>query len=194
MKFPLFSLLCALFLFTLPALSAEDNLIRNGDFSDGSKYWFVLAYGGHQKNEVLGENLKVEAGKGLWLRVENLRKEGTPKPASVILNQRVKTLQAGETYRLRVEVRSSESGSLLVALGNPVKSGPNKFNLSGAIPVEEVNVGTRWQEKEWTFTYNEDQTLHLPEDAAHTVLQFRSGTLTDLVVRNVQLTPLKKLP
>lgn len=168
---------------------AEDPLIRNGDFSEGAKYWYVLANGGYRSDEQLGDALQVEPGKSLALDIKNLVSKVPAKPAHLTLNQRVTSLTEGAKYVLRFDVSSSEPGTLLTALGNPVLSGPNKFNLSGGFSLQEVAVGPKWNEVKIEFIYNGDKTLTLPADSEKTVLQLRAGTLSDLALRNFILEP-----
>jgi hypothetical protein len=173
---------------------AEDPLIRNGDFSEGAKYWYVLANGGYRSDEQLGDALQVEPGKSLALDIKNLVTKEPTKPAHLTLNQRVTSLTHGMKYVLRFDVRSSEPGTLLAALGNPVLSGPNKSNLSGGFSLQEVAVGPQWNEVKIEFIYNGDKTLTLPADSEKTVLQLRVGTLSDLEVRSVSLELTPNLP
>jgi hypothetical protein len=172
----------------------EEPLLKNGDFSEGAKYWFVLVNGGYRTDEQLGDNLDVNVGKSLSLRVGNLVTKTSAKSAHVVLNQRLTSLTEGVKYVLRFEVRSSEPGTLLAALGNPVLTGPHKFNVSGGFPLQEVETGPKWEKVEIEFIYNEDKSLTLPVDSEKTVLQLRAGTLTDLEVRSFSLESMTLLP
>ncbi|GEM_PF-2802518 len=174
--------------------SEEVPILRNGSFDEGSRFWFILTKGEYRKPETLGKSLEVRKGKGLYLNISELVVTDTAKPAAVTVNQRLKQLKDGTTYTLGFEIRSSVKGSCLVGLGNPVKEGPNKFNLAGGLPVNTLTVMPRWEEHSFSFTYNKEKHLSLPEDAEHTLLQFRLGTLQDVTLRHIHLTPASALP
>ncbi|MCC5850757.1 MAG: hypothetical protein JJU29_21930 [Verrucomicrobia bacterium] len=182
---PAFRLSILLFLaFLSSGLSANE--IRNGDFSEASRFWFVFVNGGYRSPEDLSDF--IHAGEdGLRLSVHEIPGDKA-QPADVTFNQRVRALRDGVEYVLRFEVRGHGDESMLVGVGNPVTSGANRGNLAGGIPVREIAMQNDWQSVEISFVYNADNRLNLPEDAAETLLQFRVGMLSSLQIRAVSIT------
>ena len=174
--------LCLLF----SSQTLRANEVRNGDFSEAARFWFVLVNGGFRDSEAIGPYLKT-SGDGLHILVDEIPGEKT-QPAAVVLNQRVQTLRPGTEYLLRFEVRGQQHESFLVGVGKPVTYGEHRGNLSGGLPVREVTVTDAWHSFEASFVYNADESLALPEDARETLLQFRVGTLSTLQLRDVTVT------
>jgi hypothetical protein len=169
----------------IPVQTSAGNQVRNGDFSDATRFWFVLVNGGFRDTDSMAQFMRASEN-GLEMIVDEIPGEKT-QPASVVLNQRVQTLQAGTEYVLRFEVRSMRNESLLAGIGKPVTSGEHRGNLSGGVPVREVGLTPEWTPVEMTFVYNEDQTLALPDDASETLLQFRVGRLSQFHLRKVSI-------
>ncbi len=194
MKTKILSFFAFALLFSTLVSAEAQNHVKNGAFSEGSRFWFVLSKGRYLKNDTLGDNLLSEAGKGYYLKVGNIVTEAPKKPAHLLINSRIKDLQGGTRYTLRFDIRASQPGSCLVGLGAPRNEGPQKNNLEGAIPVKEVQVATEWQTVEIPFEYNAGQVLSFPEDREATLLQFRVGLLKDVVLRNVSVVSTEQLP
>ena len=170
----------------IPVQTSAGNQVRNGDFSDATRFWFVLVNGGFRDTDSMAPFMRASEN-GLEMIVDEIPGEKT-QPAAVLLNQRVQTLQAGTEYVLRFEVRGMRNETMLAGLGKPVTYGEHRGNLSGGIPVREVALTPEWTPVEITFVYNEDDTLSLPGDARETLLQFRVGRLSQVHLRNVSIT------
>lgn len=175
-----------LFLFSFLSSGLVANEVRNGDFSDATRFWFVLVNGGFRDSEKIQSYVRT-SGNGLQMIVDEIPEE-KEQPASVLLNQRVQTLKTGTEYVLRFEVLGQVNESMLVGLGKAVTYGPDRGNHSGGIPVQEIKMTEEWQKIEIPFIYNADKTLSLPDDARETLLQFRVGKITNLYLRSVSIT------
>lgn len=169
----------------LPSLNAADH-VRNGNFSEGGRFWFLFVDGTYRAPETYANLLRFSQNQ-LTVFVHELGAE-RKNPASVILNQRIRDLEEGGIYRLRFSSRADVGEVLMVGLGNPVVSGPDQGNLGGGLPLNEVVGADDWVETVLEFTYNGDQSLHLPSDAGETVLQFRMGLVGTFQLKNVSLT------
>lgn len=162
------------------------NEVRNGDFSEATRFWFVFVNGGFRETEAMAAYMKTH-NEGLYMLVDEIPGEKT-QPAAVTLNQRVQGLQAGKEYVLRFQVKGHRNESMLVGVGKPVTSGAHRGNLSGGAPVREIALEAEWKDVEMTFVYNGDHSLTLPEDARETLVQFRVGTVSTLHLRAVSVT------
>lgn len=184
MKTTCLSLLVSLLtLSSFQSVNADE--VRNGDFSEDTRFWFVLVNGGFRNNEAMAPFMRTNRA-GLQMIVDEIPGE-IDKPASVTLNQRLQTLLDGTEYVLRFRVKGVADESMLVGLGHPVSYGPDQGNLSAGIPVREIVLTEAWQALEFSFIYNEDKTLVLPEDARETLLQFRIGLLTQLRLQDISV-------
>ena len=181
---------CLSLLVSLLTLSSFQSVnageVRNGDFSEDTRFWFVLVNGGFRNNEAMAPFMRTNRA-GLQMMVDEIPGE-KDKPASVTLNQRLQSLREGTEYVLRFRVKGIAGESMLVGVGNPVSYGPDQGNLSAGIPVREIVLTGDWQAVELSFIYNEDKTLVLPEDARETLMQFRIGLLTQFHVQDISVT------
>ncbi|MCC5843004.1 MAG: hypothetical protein JJU05_02005 [Verrucomicrobia bacterium] len=179
-----FRFLILLMVCSLTGVSANE--VRNGDFSEEARFWFVLVNGGFRDSGVMAPFMRT-SGEGLNMLVDEIPGD-KDQPAAVVLNQRVQTLQPGGAYVLRFELRGNRNESILAGLGKPVTYGEHRGNLSGGIPVRVLELTPDWTPVEIPFVYNADHSLTLPGDARETLLQFRVGRVTNFHLRGVSIT------
>ena len=89
---------------------SEKNLIKNGAFSEGKRYWNPWQYGGIYSNLVKVVTYKGRNGKYQALRIEN------PHAKLTGLNQAVK-VKAGKIYKLSAAARSTVTNSSAIIFG-----------------------------------------------------------------------------
>lgn len=178
---------------SLSAYAGKADHIRNGDFEEGARFWFILIKGQYFKNDTFGDKLKTDSREGIQLSIAEYVKIENPKPAAYILNTRIKSLEGGTKYAFRYEVKSGTKGQILYGIGAPRNSGPNRGDLVGGKSMTPVNVTTEWQTVEIEFVYNEGKVLKLPQDVEQTVLQFRLGQLQDVQIRNIHLVSAEEM-
>ncbi len=175
--------------FLVSASSAFAEHLRNGDFTDGTRYWNVTTPSGmlssSEKEAVL--ETRGEAGA---LNVTGLRKGGRGMPADVRLWQKVTSLEAGRAYRLSFEARtvgSGAKGTVNVRYGKSAKLADGHHNTVGGLPITHFEVTEKWATFSYHFVFNGDNALELPKDLEVCWLIFAVGNVDRFELRGVSL-------
>lgn len=152
-------LLGSISMFSLAAY--EENLLTNGDFSDGTNGWTVRE----------GTATLQEDG---WLLIKSNREQCTSNTEFASIYQKEVPLQAGRTYRVSVDYKKVDDGAFIDGEGAMIN-----FNVSGTYVYigKENFLQDQWYTVVKEFTVSSDSLKNV---------EFRVNTL-EYGIRNVKL-------
>lgn len=163
--------------------------VRNGDFSDGVRFWNITTPSGMLNGEQKARVMRTRDGVAT-LDVDPLRQGGTGQPADVRLWQKISTLTAGQSYLLSFEARNPSFGmlgSVNVRLGKSMRIEDGTHNAVGGLPITHFDISDSWSSFSYPFVFNGDGRLKLPEDLEFCWLTFAVGSVHTFELRHVRL-------